>query len=127
MAPTKTSIVPRIGLCATVLLTRWQLYLTMILKDNLKVESIFSWTDSQIVLSWLVKPHLIFKVFVFNHVHQIHTPTTARQWGYVRIDVDLADFASRGMLPYELINHSQYYCGSKFSHDNAVHVGDPSK
>lgn len=120
MDPTKTSYVPKLGLCATVLLTRWQLYLAMILKDKLKVESIFAWSDSQIVLSWLVKPHLILKVFLSNHVYQIHASTTVRQWGYIRTDVDPADFASRWMLLYELINHSLYYCGSKFLHDNAT-------
>jgi len=73
MAPVKTSTVPRLELCAAVLLARWLYRLLTILKDKLDVDSTFAWSDSQIVLSWLVKPHSMFKVFVSNRVHRIHT------------------------------------------------------
>ncbi|XP_015376834.1 PREDICTED: uncharacterized protein LOC107171117 [Diuraphis noxia] len=114
MAPVKTSTVPRLELCAAILLARWMYRLLTILKDKLNVDSIFAWSDSQIVLSWLVKPHSMFKVFVSNRVHRIHTLLPHCQWGYVRSAINPADCASRGMLPSELINHSLYWCGPRF-------------
>lgn len=118
MAPVKTSTVPRLELCAAVLLARWLYRLLTILQDKLNVDSTFAWSDSQIVLSWLVKPHSMFKVFVSNRVHRIHTLLPHCQWGYVRSAINPADCASRGMLPSELISHSLYWCGPKFLYAN---------
>lgn len=114
MAPTKASTVPRLELCVAVLLARWMSRLQATLKYKLNVESVFAWSDSQIVLSWLVKPHSMFKIFVSNLVHQIHQLLPHCQRGYVQSESNPADCASRGMLPSELIKYSLYWSGQNF-------------
>lgn len=57
-------------------------------------------------------------MFVSNRVHRIHTLLPQCQWGYVRSAINPADCASRGMLPFELISHSLYWCGPKFLYAN---------
>lgn len=114
MAPMKSSTVPRLELCAALLLARWMSRIKKILEQKVSVVHMFAWTDSQIVLSWLVNPHELFKVFVSNRVHQVHQLLPQCSWGYVRSAKNPADCASRGMLPSELLLHSLYWSGPDF-------------
>jgi len=114
MAHMKSSTMPTLELCAALLLARWMSRVKKILEQKVSVVHMFAWTNSQIVLSWLVNPHEMFKVFVSNRVHQVHQLLPQCNWGYVRSAENPADCASRGTLPSELLLHSPYWCGPDF-------------
>ncbi|XP_050065977.1 uncharacterized protein LOC126555053 [Aphis gossypii] len=114
MSPMKTSTIPRLELCAAVLLARWLARLLTVFGDRLRFDGIFAWSDSQIVLSWLVNPHTCFKVFVSNRVHLARQLVPTCQWGYVRSAENPADCASRGLMPSDLVNHVLYWSGPAF-------------
>ncbi|CAI6360469.1 unnamed protein product [Macrosiphum euphorbiae] len=124
-APMKTSTIPRLELCAAVLLARWLTRLLTVFGDRLRVDGIFAWSDSQIVLSWLINPHTCFKVFVSNRVHLVRQLVPSCHWGYVRSAENPADCASRGLLPSDLVEHLVYWSGPAFLKD-AVDTWDMS-
>ncbi|KAE9521350.1 hypothetical protein AGLY_018254 [Aphis glycines] len=114
MAPMKTTTIPRLELSAAVLLARWMSRVKATLDDQLVITDVLAWSDSQIVLSWLINQHSCFKVFVSNRVHQIHQLLPSCKWGYVRTDDNPADCVSRGMLPSALLKFSLYWYGPQF-------------
>lgn len=84
------------------------------LEGNILVDDVLAWSDSQVVLSWIVKPHTTFKVFVSNRVHQIQQCLPFCTWRYIRSDSNPADCASRGLIPSELLHHTLYWSGPTF-------------
>lgn len=111
MAPMKSSTMPRLELCAVVLLSRWMSRIKSTLESTLSINEIVAWSDSQVALSWLSTPHNQFKVFVSNHVYQVHQLLPHCSWNYIRSAENPADCASRGMMPSELLHHQLYWTG----------------
>jgi len=111
MAPMKSSTMPRLELCAAVLLARWMSRLKLILGHKVSIKGVFAWSDSQIVLSWLNNPHKCFKVFISNRIYKIHQLLPQCSWNYIQSSLNPADCASRGLTPSELIRHSLYWSG----------------
>jgi len=114
LAPIKTLSIPRLELNAALLLARWLHRLKGVLDPQLNITDIYAWTDSSIVLSWLVNRHESFKVFVSNRVHQIHTLLPGCSWSHVPSANNPADCASRGVLPSELPSLDLYWFGPDF-------------
>ncbi|XP_025193542.1 uncharacterized protein LOC112593380, partial [Melanaphis sacchari] len=111
MAPTKASTIPRLELCAAVLLARWMARLKFTLERKIKITQSYAWSDSTTVLSWLKLPHDSFKIFVSNRVHKVTTLLPACNWNYIPSTSNPADCASRGIFPAELVNHELYWGG----------------
>jgi len=111
----KNSTIPRLELCAAVLLARWLTRLLTVFGDRLLLDGIFAWWDSQIVLSWLVNPHTCFKMFVSKRVYLVHQLLPSCHWSYVRLAENPAYCASRGLLPSDLVKHLLYWSGPAFS------------
>ncbi|KAL4113549.1 hypothetical protein QTP88_017158 [Uroleucon formosanum] len=80
MAPMKKITVTRLELCAFVLLARWMARIKATLVHQLVITDVFAWSDSQKVLSWLINPHSLFKIFVSNQVHQVHQLLPSCKW-----------------------------------------------
>ncbi|KAF0719706.1 Integrase catalytic domain-containing protein, partial [Aphis craccivora] len=114
LAPVKTLSIPRLELNAALLLARWLHRLKCVLDPQLNITGIHAWTDSSIVLSWLVNRHESFKVFVSNRVHQINTLLPGCSWSHVPSANNPADCASRGVLPSELPLLDLYWSGPDF-------------
>ncbi|GFU29773.1 integrase catalytic domain-containing protein [Trichonephila clavipes] len=74
VAPTKQTTIPRLELCAAVLLS-----------------------DFMIVLSWIRKESYQLKTFVANRIATIQEMTSSEQWRYVSTEDNPADFVSRVM------------------------------
>jgi len=79
------------------LLARWMSYVQKTLSTKAIIDGLYAWSDSQIVLSLLVYPHHMFKVFVSNRMHQVQQLLSGCQWNYKRSNTNPADCASRGM------------------------------
>ncbi|VVC45890.1 Ribonuclease H-like domain,Protein of unknown function DUF1759,Peptidase aspartic [Cinara cedri] len=114
MVSKKITTIPRLELCAAVLLARWMARMLKILSGKLEVTNIFAWTSSKIVLSWLMNMHTVFNIFVTNRIHQVRQLIPSCHWYYVQSSENPADCASRGILPSELIVHPLYWTGPTF-------------
>lgn len=75
-----------------------------------KIECYF-WTDSSIVLSWLMQSPHTLKCFVANRVAKIQAVTKISQWHHVRSKSNPADLASRGIDASEIINNDLWWHG----------------
>ncbi|XP_025406061.1 uncharacterized protein LOC112680239 [Sipha flava] len=83
LAPLKATTIPRLELCAAVLLARWLARLTLTLKRRVHVVDIYAWSDSTTVLNWLKVPHENFKIFVSNRIYKIKTLLPKCHWNYI--------------------------------------------
>lgn len=114
LAPIKSDTIPRLELCAAVLLARWLARLKLILSSRFCVTDVFAWSDSSVVLSWLTTTQVSFKVFVTHRVGQIHSLLPGCVWRYVPSQLNPADCASRGLHPHQLIDQPLYWHGPSF-------------
>jgi len=106
--------IPRLELCAALLLARLISHQYTILQNFARIDCIRAWTDSTIVLSWLHADQKQFKIFVTNRVAKIKALTPDCEWAHVRSTDNPADPASRGLLPSELISNSLHFRGPEF-------------
>jgi len=114
LAPLQPLSIPRLELNAAVLLSRWMSRVHSLLSTHLTITDTFAWTDSSVVLSWLIVPIDTFKQYVSNRVHQVRTLLPTCEWRHVRSEENPADCASRGLMPSALPQHQLYWYGPKF-------------
>ena len=111
VAPIKRLTIPRLELCAAHLLARLLHHVQN--TCGLPLNCVYAWTDSTIVLSWLVGNPRRFKTYVGNRISYILELTSPDRWNHVDGADNPADCASRGLLPSELLGHGLWWDGPK--------------
>ena len=109
VSPIKRLSIPRLELCGAHVLA----CLIQRTKEVLQVpmSNVYAWTDSTIVLNWLVGNPRRFKTYVGNRISAIIDLIPPDRWNHVPGIENPADCASRGLIPSELLVHDLWWHG----------------
>ncbi|XP_037825830.1 uncharacterized protein LOC119613837 [Lucilia sericata] len=112
IAPIKILSLPRLELCAGVLLVE----LIKVVVDSFKIafNDIFYYSDSTIVLSCLRLDPARLQIFVSNRVSFIQANSNINKWKHVSSEDNPADLISRGLLVKEIVENKFWFNGPKF-------------
>ncbi|XP_043461931.1 uncharacterized protein LOC122498315 [Leptopilina heterotoma] len=112
VSPVKTISIPNLELNAAALLVKLICYVRKL--PGFNDFPVFSWSDSQVVLSWLRKHPCHWKTFVANRVAFIQTELPSAEWRHVTTKDNPADLATRGVKPTELSSKEIWWNGPKW-------------
>lgn len=112
VAPTKQVSLPRLELCASLVLAELLQTVVAILSPNLN--NIHRWTDSTIALCWIRGEPNRWTVFVANRVSKIQQLTSPYKWHHVPSELNPADLVSRGTTVAGIRENQLWFQGPRF-------------
>lgn len=117
VAPIKQVTLPRLELCAAVLLTRLAVHVRRVLA--IPEVPVHLWSDSTVALGWIRGHPATWKTYVANRVSEVQTSLANAIWHHVPGEDNPADCASRGLAPSELESHPLWWQGPSWLRETA--------
>ncbi|XP_058816992.1 uncharacterized protein LOC131680288 [Topomyia yanbarensis] len=108
------STIPRLELCAAVILARLINNVTAAL--SIQVHEIRAYSDSQVALAWIAGGASRWKTYVGNRVAEIVTHLPSVNWYHIGTHSNPADIISRGALPVGLQGNILWWHGPDWQH-----------
>ena len=119
VAPIKRLTIPRLELCDALILARMIHHIAKVLEIGM--DEVYTWTDSTVVLGWTHGNPNWFKTFVGNRVSEIIDRISPSCWNHVSGTDNLADSASRGLYPGELVGKDLWWQGPNWLRETKEH------
>ncbi|XP_018371866.1 PREDICTED: uncharacterized protein LOC108766835 [Trachymyrmex cornetzi] len=112
VAPRKVLSMPRLELCAALLLVE----LLKIVEEACKnsIARVYLWSDSTVVLEWIKTPPNQLKAFVANRVARIQELSSEDGWKHVPSADNPADLLSRGITVEQLKKSKLWWEGPEW-------------
>ncbi|XP_072403355.1 uncharacterized protein [Diabrotica undecimpunctata] len=127
VSPIRTTTLPRLELCAMLLLSKLTKRIISIYENKLSFSSVNLWSDLRIALSWIQSHASRWNTLVSNRVAQITELTNAFHWRHIKSAENATDYPSRGLLAQNILKLDSWWSGPSFLQDpnlNLAHFNE---
>ena len=116
VAPIKIQTIPRLELCAAVMLVK--LVHSMSEALNLSHYPIHLWSDSKDTLAWIKSSPHLWQTFISHRIAEIQSLLPNAQWHHIDGSINPADPATKGISTKRLSNANIWWHGPDFLTEN---------
>ena len=131
VAPTRPTTLPRLELVAAVTATRLAEFVCSSIPHDKQRVRVYFWTDSQIVLCWILKGNNS-KPFISHRVKEINETFPTATWSFTPSADNPADLLTRGLSADQFKSSILWKCGPDWlldrftcptwTHTSALHL-----
>ena len=121
VAPKQVVTIPRLELCAALLLSQLMRTVLDSFEPRHTFDSVVAFSDSRVTLHWIHSDPSRWKIFVGNRIAQVHENLAPRYWRHVSGAENPADVLSRGILPDGLLHHPLWFKGPSWLIKDETH------
>ena len=103
--------IPRLELLAGLTLARLVCTVKSALQPVVKIDNVYCWLDSLTAIYWILQEDKEWTPFVQNRVTEIQRLVALQFWFHCPTKENVADIASRGASPSELLSETRWWKG----------------